>query len=441
MIRYVYDCDLHCHVANDASGRFMRIGLVCYAYPPLPGGVSSYTYRLAGALGRVGHDVHVVAGPSQRTSPEQINVTVHRIAADFHLRSSSRVVRWLYWNIAARLMGACNASVWHLIRWTLATEAALLEIDRRHPLDLVEAPEFAANGWMAGRLRRWPLVVRMHCPWELFNKINKTAFDPMNVLLARLERHVVARYADLVTAPSNAMRQWAGRNWTLRRPMQVVPNFIDVPESAAELPGDDGALRVLCVGRLEPLKGQDTLCRAFAMIADRHPRAELWLVGADCWGRGRTFARVLQQIVPDPAIRQRIHLTGVVSSAEVDRHGHDAHVYVQASIGFENFSLSTLEAMALGRPIIATKTGGLPELLDHGKAGVLVEPGSTEELAAGLDGFLSNAGQRGQYGQLAFQRAKAVYDTPRVLPQLIAIYEEAAVCFRTGFGVKGNGAA
>src|SRR5688572_33503579 len=85
----------------------MRIGLISYEYPPQQGlgGVGTYMFRLAGALGRAGHEVHVMAGPSERSAVPHPNVTLHRVPAFFDIKNRNVAVRWLYWQALARLMG------------------------------------------------------------------------------------------------------------------------------------------------------------------------------------------------------------------------------------------------------------------------------------------------------------------------------------------------
>ena len=131
----------------------MRIGLVSYDYPPQQsmGGVGTYMFRLAGALGRAGHEVHVITGPSDRAPVQQPNVILHRIEAEFEPQTS-RLTRWLYWHAIAEPMGRCNPIIWHWLRWNLASHEAIRRMDAGHPFDVVEAPEHAANGWMAGRI-------------------------------------------------------------------------------------------------------------------------------------------------------------------------------------------------------------------------------------------------------------------------------------------------
>ena len=84
----------------------MRIGLVTYEYPPQQGlgGVGSYMFRLAGALGRAGHEVHVIAGPSDLQPVGQLNVSLHRIPAQHSLKDGNRAYHWLYWRGFARGM-------------------------------------------------------------------------------------------------------------------------------------------------------------------------------------------------------------------------------------------------------------------------------------------------------------------------------------------------
>src|SRR5258705_2870452 len=218
----------------------MRIGLISYEYPPQQGmgGVGSYMFRLAGALGRAGHEVHVITGPSDLAPVQQSNVTLHRIDAEFE-PNVGRAGRWLYWHALAEPMCRCNPVIWHWLRWDLASYEAIRRIDAEHPFDVVEAPEHAANGWMAGRIHRWPIVIRMHCPWELFVRINRVPFNPMDRLMSMLERRGVGKYCDWLTVPSEAVKRGMGKTLKVRRPPASNSKFIDMPFAPAA-PASDG---------------------------------------------------------------------------------------------------------------------------------------------------------------------------------------------------------
>jgi glycosyltransferase involved in cell wall biosynthesis len=405
----------------------MRIGLVSYEYPPQQGlgGVGTYMFRLAGALGRAGHEVHVIAGPSDRSPVPQPNVTLHRIPAKFEIRTHNMALRWLYWQGLARFMAWMHPLIWHWIKWDLASHQAIKEIDAAYPLDLIEAPEHAANGWMAGTIHRWPIVMRMHCPWELFVRINRFPFNPMNRVLAMLERRTARCYADAVTVPSQAMKNVVTKTWDLRRPPVVFPNFMDIPEFLHPLPPEDGRPHIVCIGRIEPLKGQDTLARAFSMVAAKYPGARLVIIGPDRWPGKQRFSELLPNIVPDPEIRARIDLPGAVPLENVGMMLRAARVAVISSRGFESFSYAALESLAAGRPVIATATGALPEIIEHEQTGLIVPADDPKAMAGAMDRLLSDRTYSEQLAAAGFESARQRCHTPRVLPQILQTYEEA----------------
>lgn len=408
----------------------MRIGLISYEYPPQQGlgGVGTYTFRLAGALGRAGYNVSVLAGPSEQADIEQPNVSVHRIDAKYEPPFKSSFMRFLYWRVFSTLMNRAHPLVWHWLRWDMASGAALLDIHRRTPLDVIEAPEHAANGLLAGRMRRWPMVVRVHGPWDLFFGINRTSGSGMNRVLAYLERWST-ELAQIVTAPSRTMSAFIGNRWQMEQAPEVVPNFMDVPPDPAPLPPEDGPMRIVCAGRLERFKGQDTLVKAFARIAVRHPRAELHLIGPDQWSTTTSFERLLETWVPDTAIRGRITLHGRIPLDDVQEELKRAAVAVICSSGFESFSFSTLEAMAAARPVIGSRVGAIPELLDHGRCGLIASPGNVQQFTEALDRLLSDRSLCQRLGLAAHTRARRHYDTRAALPAFIASYQKARQLF------------
>ena len=409
----------------------MRIGLVTYEYPPQQGlgGVGSYMFRLAGALGRAGHEVHVIAGPSHLATVEQPNVHLHRISAQHILRSGNRAVRWLYWRGFARAMNWMHPAIWHWLKWDMATFDAIEHLHSAHPFDLIEVPEHAANGWMAGRIHRWPIVMRIHCPWDLFVRVNRFPFNPMHRVLAHLERQTVATVPDCITVPSQAMERELSRSWKMRRPPRIVPNFMEVPEIASPFPPEDGVQNIVCIGRIEPLKGQDVLVRAFNSVAGKHPRARLKLVGPDRWPGSYRFADLLTRLSPNPAIRARIDLVGTIPLNGIPAMLREARVCVVGSRGFESFSFAALEAMAHARPLVATRVGAIPELIHPEQNGLIVPAEDPALLASAIDRLLQDRRASEEFARAGHAMARERYHTPRVLPQIMSAYEDGSDYF------------
>jgi glycosyltransferase involved in cell wall biosynthesis len=217
--------------------------------------------------------------------------------------------------------------------------------------------------------------------------------------------------------------------WKLATAPQVVPNFMDVPEIPAPLPGLDETQRIVCAGRLERFKGQDTLVKAFARIAASHPRAQLHIIGPDQWSQTESFAQVVDQLVPDAEVRSRIILTGPQPLAQVQEELRRAAVAVVCSSGFESFSFSTLEAMAAARPIIGSRVGAIPELLDDGRCGLIAAPGNVPQFAEQLDRVLADRVLSQQLSLAAHARARRRYDTQVAIPMMISQFKHAREIF------------
>lgn len=403
----------------------MRIGLVSYEYPPQGGlgGVGTYTFRLAHALGRAGHEVVVLAGPSEGREIRLERVTVHRLPARYDPPVRFKGWRWLYWRMA-KMLDVANPLVWHWLRWDMASSTALRDIHRCTPLDVIEAPEHAGNGLLVGRMRSWPTVVRVHGPWDLFFGINRNQGMALNRLLAEVERRSV-EHADVITTPSRSMASFIQKKWKLNQLPRAIPNFMDVPRRAAPLPKWGEEARIVCAGRIERFKGQDTLVRAFASVARKHPSASLVLVGPDQWSKKGSFAQAVEEMVPDAEIRRRIELTGPLSLGRTQEELRKASIIVVPSSGFESFSFSTLEAMAAARPTIVSRAGAMPELMDYGRCGMIVSPGEVSELATALDRLLADRCLCEKLAYCAHERAREEYDTDVVLPKLLEAFREA----------------
>src|SRR5258705_11588868 len=131
------------------------------------------------------------------------------------------------------------------------------------------------------------------------------------------------------------------RGHLAHRPV-VFPNFMDVPRFRPPLPDESGPQRIVCAGRLERFKGQDVLVQAFAMIAAKHPRAQLLLIGPDQWSRKHRFGELIEKMVPNVAIRSRIELRGPQPLVSTQDELRRAAIAVVPSTGFERFSFSTL---------------------------------------------------------------------------------------------------
>ena len=161
------------------------------------------------------------------------------------------------------------------------------------------------------------------------------------------------------------------------------------------------APRLICVGRLVAEKGHLLLIEAAARLARKGVWFELVLAG-DGPIRGQ-----LEELIEKYALKDRIRITGWISSTAVRNEILDARALVQPSFA-EGLPVVIMEAMALRRPVLATFIAGIPELVLHGETGWLVPAASVEELASAMEDCLSRAPEELQrMGELGHRRVIA----------------------------------
>jgi glycosyltransferase involved in cell wall biosynthesis len=201
--------------------------------------------------------------------------------------------------------------------------------------------------------------------------------------------------------------------------MTVLENGIDISRfmSAesnglrAELGVGDGPL-IVCASRLSPEKGVDVLIEAFPRVAS--PEAQLLLVSN---GPDAAKCRALAERL---GIGGRVHFLGTRS--DIPRIFHAASAVVVPSLWDEAFGLVVVEAMAAGRPVIVTRGGAMPEIVDHGRCGVVVPKRDPAALASAIDGLLADPARAEALGAAAQRRALEHYELGRWVDGVCALY-------------------
>jgi glycosyltransferase involved in cell wall biosynthesis len=227
-------------------------------------------------------------------------------------------------------------------------------------------------------------------------------------LLAMMDRRAVRR-ADHVIAVSGAVAEHLVSCGVRRERISIIHNGIDVDAFAVTRNATAGPLTIGSVGSLTWRKGHGTLIEALAKM--RAP-ATLRIIGEGP-ERGR-----LESLVASLGLNDRVTLPGFCSDVRGELAKID--VYVQPSLE-EPFGISVLEAMASRLPVIATRTGGLPEIIEHERSGLLVGPGDVVALANAMDRLATDSAlQRtlADEGQSRVEREFHVDQTTRCYEEL-----------------------
>ena len=189
-----------------------------------------------------------------------------------------------------------------------------------------------------------------------------------------------------------------------------------VGSNGAAAPYAGAEPRLVCVGRLIPIKGHLVLLRALAQARERVPDLAL-----DVAGRG-PLAPALRAYVRELGIEQAVHFLGFVSP--VARAFEDAAIAVVPSLG-EGFGMVALEAMERARPVIASAVGGLPEIVSDGETGIVVPAADAEALADAIITLAGDLPRAAAMGAAGRERALAEFTPERCVERTEKLYARA----------------
>jgi glycosyltransferase involved in cell wall biosynthesis len=253
--------------------------------------------------------------------------------------------------------------------------------------------------------------------WHLHHVHQPDEFSPW------LYRLVGLRTA-AVLAVSQQVADWARRQlWVPADRVAYIPNFTVADSAAGDpvptLAGTKGR-RFVCVANVRPQKDQCTLIDAFGRVVRTAPDAHLFLIGGGSDERYR--AQVLETIRRH---RLEAHVSMLGERADVPAILAACDIAVLSS-ATEGFPLAIVEYGHAGLPVVATRVGQCADMLDHGDAGLLVDPSNASDLSAALLSLWHSSAQRRLLGQRLRRRVQQRYSADAVLRQLCAVYERVA---------------
>ncbi len=373
-----------------------RVLEVTQRYPPALGGVERHVERLAFELERSGSRVEIATTDLIRDRPFE------RYAPG-SLADPPSVHRWR----AYRLIEAPHGL--GIVGPGLAAEVL------RSKADIVHLHAFGYFPTWLGSLAR----IRGRAGVVITPHADEGTGTPRSRTYAQAVARLTVRWADRVIALTLREAGYLAHLGVDPERVAVIPNGIDLAEFRSQEPPARGpAIRILYVGRIYPVqKGLDVLVEAVARLPRSVP-VEVRIVGQD-WGATATLREQARSL----GVLERIEFVGAVPRSDLLEAYRWADLLVVPS-RFEPFGIVLLEGMASGLPIVASRVGGIPEVVEEDGNALLVPPGDPGALAAALERLASDEELRARFAARGRELVEK-FDWPRLVPQFLSVFSAA----------------
>jgi len=355
----------------------LRLCLLSQTYPPEKfDGVGRSTNLLARGLAELGHHVHVITRGEHDQVSFYAGAYVHRIAPPL-----TRYTRY-------RLLPVTH----HTLNYSHGVYEKLRALVLNDGVQLVDSPLWQVEGLVTVLSHLLPVVVRPVTAARQIAELQHNRDRDM-AMIGDLEQALLER-ADFLAANSQATVKALQTVYHLpgTTPYGVIPYGIaPVPDEAVrpfKLDQPPGVRTVLFLGRLEKRKGILDLFAAIPRVLAATPHVQFVIAGADNSQsdgfqarNGMNYATWFAR--QNPALAASVRFLGAVGDDELNRLYQQCDLFVAPSL-YESFGLIYLEAMNYAKPVIGCNAGGIPEVVDDGVTGLLVEPEAPAALAEAI---------------------------------------------------------
>jgi len=378
--------------------RPLRVALLSRNYPPQHyEGVGRHTNLMAKGLFELGHTVHVLTHSAKENISFYDGAYVHHVPY--------RLDRYLH---LRRL-----PQVHHLLNYSHAVFDRLHRLVLNDDIQVVDSPVWQTDGFVCAVSGDLPVVVRPQTAQRQIGQIEQKVDDDTR-LVGEIEESLL-RHAASIVANSEATVAALAKVYGISNvdgQVCVIPHGIEPVDEQHIRPFQIGQpksqLKALYVGRLEKRKGILDLFAAIREVRRRLPHVQFVVAGADN-SRSDGFMRKTGLSYPAyfakwyPECAAHVSFLGPVAEDELQTLYQSCDLFVAPSL-YESFGLIYLEAMNYAKPVIGCRAGGIPEVVDDGVTGRLVDPQSPRQLAEAIVTLLQSPQLLYDYGVAGRQR-------------------------------------
>jgi len=370
----------------------MKIALVSpydYAYP---GGVNNHIASLEEHFTRMGHEVKIIA-PSSKPKKTGENGSAIVIGKPVPIRASGSVVR---------------APVSPMLMFSSRIRK-MLELEKFDVVHIHEPMMPALAVSVLHHAEGVILVGTFHA-----TRSNSFGYAIWKPLLKRWMNKLDGKIAVSQAARDFIYRYFPGD-------YEIIPNGIDLERFSDKVPPvekyRDDKLNILFVGRLEERKGFKYLLAAYERVKKEYPQCRLIVVSPT-----GQLSRKYEKLAAKRNLKDVV-FAGYVSFEDLPEYYNTADVFCTPATGWESFGMVLLEAMATGKPIVATDIPGFAGLINHGVEGLLIKPRDEKALASALLSLLKDKAMRDRMGEKGKLKAQD-YSWEVVAQKVMSYYQK-----------------
>lgn len=350
----------------------MNICLVSTGFPPENGGgIGTYIYNLSKGLIVLGHTVHVITPTSQSyyTVDQEDGFYVHRLP-----KKSFPIIE-------AYFPG---------VRWSFQLYKLIKKLHENSSFDLIEFPNWEASGVVSQLLLNIPVVVRLHTPFFETLSLDSDKVSFGDNMVCRFEKWSCKKANQLISSTCCHAKTIIDQYKIDINEICILPlGIIDKNIKAENNKSKNPKFNILYVSRLENRKGTLAFLKSLPLIYEQYPNIQVDIIGSD---RPHApgdikFKQYFEQNFD--ALGDAVTFHGFVDDQTLDNFYRSADIFVVPSV-YESFGLIYVEAMMYGLPSVATKGGGIPEVITHGIDGFVTEINNSEQIAERVVEFINN---------------------------------------------------
>ncbi len=398
----------------------MKIAYYVPSWPPgkAASGIVTYAAQIIPALRDLGHEVFVITPTKADDDPHTVDLSAFAYSPSIWARAADKF--------------APGTVTWRAVAF--AIRSAVRSLVHARGIEIFEIEETFGVSLPLSRLRLLPVAVRLHGPWFLTGAAHdeRTRHD---LRRQRLEG-VAIQSATLVNAPTKEiLRAVRGRYPAALSDVCVIPNSLKAADEQTKWRFEScDPSNILFVGRFDQKKGGDLALRVFAKLASVYPQVTLTFVGPDLGVNGpdnklQSFHNFVHSDLPE-SCRSRIEFRGQVAHSKLASLRRKSFLTIVAS-QYETMPYAVLEAMSLGCPIVAPRVGGIPEMIDDGRSGLLVPSKDPDSMAEACGRLLDSPAFAASLGHQAWNKCREFYNPITVAEQTIRAYQSALTIFKS----------